>query len=512
MIRQVASVLLVETRRDWAESLAKELFGEHEAALRRRLELKERFSPGAGARLRRLAGQVRRLTHPQYPLASYLELGLAFHHSGLPVAIRRGIEDLARDEIIHTLVSTTTLAEGMDLPFRCVIMVHLNFPDGPVPLATIRNIRGRAGRPYYANDGAFIVVEPDDTNTASFQYFLDTFWNGAVQTPAESTAFSELADARRSRRQEAVRAIQSQLLAVCSEQQIEIADVQDLARDSLVAAVQGEDSGTTVLYGRVLRREAERLMQEPPLLTAASPLQLTGLGRGVALGGLSGDSGIFIRNYLLAERDRVADLVATQSDPWLAVRCAWMPWEAVERSAEYESLSRQWNSAGMQRTPASVQDMEDPRLASEYNLCDALLQPLTFAEIADARLASGRNQIERLTNAIDSASSLSGVLPWTLTGAIRIIDHLGQDDDVFQQLAVRLPPLVQQLQSWMPWPFGIRLVTGPLDRDAAIVLLRASGLRDGSEEDLAEWLEHNRHDAIALVGEEAIDRLLRWLE
>ena len=52
------------------------------------------------------------------PLAGMLERGVAYHNASLPVLFRKGIEDAIRQREITFTCSTTTLAEGVDLPFR----------------------------------------------------------------------------------------------------------------------------------------------------------------------------------------------------------------------------------------------------------------------------------------------------------------------------------------------------------------------------------------------------------
>jgi hypothetical protein len=305
--------------------------------------------------------------------------------------------------------------------------------------------------------------------------------------------------------------LQSQLLALFAEQTIELEQVATLAEDSLLAAGLGPGAMPVRSYGGVLRRHTERMLEEGPLLMAASPIALTELGRRTALSGLSGDSGNFVRASLARERDRIAILMEQRDIARLAIRCAWLPWEAIEQSAAYGESSRQWNSAGLVRTPDTLSDLEDARLAREYALGDSLLQPMTFSEIAESDLVQGRSPIDRLTNAIDTANSMSGILPWTLTGTVRIADLMGDDDGLFRELSSSLTPLVRQIQYWMPWQLGIDLAAGPLDRDTAIMLLRESGLGFESKEELKGWVAEHEAETNEIVGVDAWDRFERWL-
>ncbi|KAJ3057486.1 hypothetical protein HK097_004006 [Rhizophlyctis rosea] len=73
--------------------------------------------------------------------------GVAFHHAGLTTDEREIIEDAFRAGSLHTLVATTTLANGVNLPARRVIFREWK-PWGKNPIAPqdYQQMRGRAGR------------------------------------------------------------------------------------------------------------------------------------------------------------------------------------------------------------------------------------------------------------------------------------------------------------------------------------------------------------------------------
>jgi replicative superfamily II helicase len=157
--------------------------------------------------------------------------------------VRRTVEELARRQIVHTVVSTTTLAEGVDLPFRAVVLCRLALPYGePLRRARIRNIRGRAARPRYSSDGVFVVIEPEKTNTDAYQHFLDHYWEGTVDAVEAQSGLIDLFAVDRLRRAGARRSLQRQLLALYSEQQIELQDTADVAQATLLEIASGPDS------------------------------------------------------------------------------------------------------------------------------------------------------------------------------------------------------------------------------------------------------------------------------
>lgn len=101
-----------------------------------------------------------------YPLSKYIKAGFAYHNGGLPQDIREYIEDFYRNKWLKLLVSNSTLAEGVNLPIRTLIVYHLrrfNFRTRMWELidsTEIRNILGRVGRAGREKYG--LVILPDN--------------------------------------------------------------------------------------------------------------------------------------------------------------------------------------------------------------------------------------------------------------------------------------------------------------------------------------------------------------
>ncbi len=107
---------------------------------------------------------VRSRLGPDHPLTKVLRKGVAFHHSALPIDIQTEIEDAVRSGYISCLVATTTLTEGVNLPFKTVIVAHRGYwgPDGLVQLIDaprLLNAIGRAGRAGRETEGWLVLVE-----------------------------------------------------------------------------------------------------------------------------------------------------------------------------------------------------------------------------------------------------------------------------------------------------------------------------------------------------------------
>ncbi len=97
-------------------------------------------------------------------LAEYVKRGVAFHHAGLSHAIRKIVEDWFRRNSIKVVVATPTLAAGVNLPARRVVIsdyrrynVELGYHES-IPVIEYKQMAGRAGRPQYDKYGEAVLV------------------------------------------------------------------------------------------------------------------------------------------------------------------------------------------------------------------------------------------------------------------------------------------------------------------------------------------------------------------
>jgi superfamily II DNA/RNA helicase len=98
-------------------------------------------------------------------LLELLEEGIVVHHGRLPGRVRLAVEELARAEAIRLIVATTTLAQGINLPIRTVLVRGLQMGEAEtVNPMTFWNICGRAGRAMKENEGQILFCV-DETKT-----------------------------------------------------------------------------------------------------------------------------------------------------------------------------------------------------------------------------------------------------------------------------------------------------------------------------------------------------------
>ena len=100
-----------------------------------------------------------------HPLSRIVSKGVAFHHAALPVDIQTEIEDAVRSGHVKILVATSTLTEGVNLPFKTVIVGHRGYVKAGgervvnIDDAALLNAVGRAGRAGRETEGWMILAE-----------------------------------------------------------------------------------------------------------------------------------------------------------------------------------------------------------------------------------------------------------------------------------------------------------------------------------------------------------------
>jgi superfamily II DNA/RNA helicase len=87
--------------------------------------------------------------------------GVAYHHAGLGYRVRGLIERLFKKGLVRVVSATTTLASGMDLPARIVVLTSPRSPQDYrnfLPANRVHQMLGRAGRPGFDKLGFGIIL------------------------------------------------------------------------------------------------------------------------------------------------------------------------------------------------------------------------------------------------------------------------------------------------------------------------------------------------------------------
>lgn len=102
-------------------------------------------------------------TSVERKLAKCIAGGAAFHHAGLRNTERSLVERLFKQGHLKALAATPTLAAGVNLPARRVVIRDLfrydvNEGNKPIPVLEYKQMAGRAGRPRYDTVGEAITI------------------------------------------------------------------------------------------------------------------------------------------------------------------------------------------------------------------------------------------------------------------------------------------------------------------------------------------------------------------
>ncbi|MFB5630372.1 MAG: DEAD/DEAH box helicase [Nitrosopumilaceae archaeon] len=119
-------------------------------------------------------------------LAFLIKKGVAFHHAGLNPHCRQTVETEFRNGRIKLLAATPTLAAGVNLPARRVVISSISRYNSrvganrPISVLEYKQLCGRAGRPQYDDYGEAIIV--GNSNSSEL---IDYYVNGEPE-PIES--------------------------------------------------------------------------------------------------------------------------------------------------------------------------------------------------------------------------------------------------------------------------------------------------------------------------------------
>lgn len=110
-------------------------------------------------------------------LKSCVSMGMAFHNAGLTSEQRRGVERAFKKGDIKCIVATPTLAAGINLPARRVVVRDVHRFEGgygyaSIPVLEIKQMCGRAGRPRYDPWGEAVLLAK---NEEEMRFLMDSY-------------------------------------------------------------------------------------------------------------------------------------------------------------------------------------------------------------------------------------------------------------------------------------------------------------------------------------------------
>ena len=146
-----------------------------------------KHNPDALPELRKLSEKLSRNSNSAMGdvLSECVKGGVAFHHAGLRHSQRSEIEKAFKNRILYCLCATPTLAAGVNLPARRVLIRDLKrYEDGMsrlLPVMEVKQMLGRAGRPRYDPLGeAWLACKGGDPRQVADE-IADRYIHGPVE-------------------------------------------------------------------------------------------------------------------------------------------------------------------------------------------------------------------------------------------------------------------------------------------------------------------------------------------
>ncbi len=157
-------MIFVSTRRS-AESLAEKLS----------LRVSKHLTPEESENLEIIANSFMDEEYTVFgeKLAKLIRKGVCFHHAGLSNSQRATVEKAFKKRLLKVIVATPTLAAGINLPSRTVIVRDLTRYDGYgssyISVMEVKQMLGRAGRPKYDRWGEGIIYAKNSSRAKEFE-------------------------------------------------------------------------------------------------------------------------------------------------------------------------------------------------------------------------------------------------------------------------------------------------------------------------------------------------------
>jgi helicase len=341
-----------------------------------------------------LAHQIRSRFPYVHTLQDCLTHGTAYHNASLPDWVRSQIEMLIEKKRIKIIAATTTLAEGIDLPFRVVVFAdwrfwHFGKPQ-PVPTLLFRNIAGRCGRAWEFAEGDTIIVDsPDEQHTSypSRQEEYRELYVDPPPYPLRSSVERALASNNDQVLASTRAVLESQFtahVAVCNGS-------EHAERDFTRSLYAGLKDNAAEYTQTEMVHFADDMVAEPsfPVMKRESPLTLTDFGQIVLRTGLSPRSGIdlayFIKDYAAPQEPSEGSQLRHD------YQIAWEPviyalWDRVRQTSNIQELEN--------RTKEQIQGSGYPVTSDNFPLIamawlsgvpTELIAFLTFRRTSDER-------------------------------------------------------------------------------------------------------------------------------
>ena len=92
-------------------------------------------------------------------LSKVVKMGILPHYANLPNGIKMAIEYALRKRHAYLVICTTTLAEGVNIPIKYLILTTFSYGDSKLQIRKMQNLIGRTARSGIHTEGSVIVTD-----------------------------------------------------------------------------------------------------------------------------------------------------------------------------------------------------------------------------------------------------------------------------------------------------------------------------------------------------------------
>ena len=89
------------------------------------------------------------------------QLGIFAHHNNIPHGLRLAIEYAMKEGLVRFVICTSTLAQGVNLPIRYLLVTSVYQGEEPIRVRDFQNLIGRSGRSGMHTEGSIIFADPE---------------------------------------------------------------------------------------------------------------------------------------------------------------------------------------------------------------------------------------------------------------------------------------------------------------------------------------------------------------
>ncbi|MFC3746808.1 DEAD/DEAH box helicase [Paenibacillus sp. GCM10012306] len=114
-----------------------------------------------------------------------LEKGIVVHHGNMPGRMARLLIEVIEKRIVFLSLATSTLSEGVNLPFETVLIPTIMRNGKPLNTSEFKNLIGRAGRPGWGTEGRSLIMLESASSDWSVQNVRSAYFS-VIQELSES--------------------------------------------------------------------------------------------------------------------------------------------------------------------------------------------------------------------------------------------------------------------------------------------------------------------------------------